>query len=214
MAHEHYHAPLNYHRTFAIGVALNITYVAIEASYGLATNSLALLADAGHNASDVLSLLLAWGGAWLAEKEPSKRYTFGLGGTTILAALFNALLLLVAVGAIVWESIGRLSDPPSVPAKTVILVAGIGVFINLATALLFLKGRKNDLNVRGAFLHMAADTLVSVGVVIGGLVILWTGWERIDPILSPLDRGCDFRGHMGPAPRFGEVSRSCSPFGD
>ena len=186
MAHDHDSPKLNYNRAFALGIILNVFYVAVEVGYGLYINSLALLADAGHNASDVLSLVLAWGGYWLSQRPPTKQYTFGLGGSTILAALFNALLLLGAVGAIVWESVGRLNDPPSVAPGTVMIVAGIGVAINLGTTLLFLTGRKSDLNVRGAFLHMAADTLVSVGVVLGGLMILLTGWERIDPILSLL----------------------------
>ena len=197
MPHDHDHAPLNYNRAFAIGIGLNIIYVAIEAVYGFLDNSMALLADAGHNASDVLSLLLAWGGYWLSQKPPTKQYTYGLGGTTILAALINGVLLLMAVGAIVWESIGRLAEPELVPARTVMIVAGIGVGINLATTLLFLKGRKNDLNIRGAYLHMAADTVVSLGVVIGGLLILWTGIERIDPIVSLLIAAVIFAGTWG-----------------
>lgn len=197
MANEHDHGTLNYNRAFAIGIVLNVVYVAVEAGYGFLVNSMALLADAGHNASDVISLLLAWGGYWLSHRQPTKQYTYGLRGSTILAALFNALLLLAAVGAITWESIRRLADPPAVPANTVMLVAGVGVVINLATTLLFLKGRKRDLNIRGAFLHMAADTAVSVGVVLGGLLILATGLQRIDPVLSLLIAAVIFVGTWG-----------------
>ena len=197
MAHDHDHGPLNYNRAFALGVVLNVAYVAVEATYGFLVNSVALLADAGHNASDVVSLLLAWGGHWLSHRPPSKRFTYGLRGSTILAALFNALLLLAAVGAIAWEAVGRLADPPEVLAGTVMLVAGVGVAINLATTLLFLKGRKGDLNVRGAYLHMAADTAVSAGVVFGGLLITLTQFQWIDPVLSLLIAAVIFLGTWG-----------------
>lgn len=183
--HGHHHAPPKHPtRSFAIGVILNVGYVLVEAGYGLAIGSLALLADAGHNLSDVLGLLLAWGAAHLSSKPPTRRYTYGFGSSSILAALFNALLLLLAVGGIAWEAIRRISNPSDVPGQTVMIVAGIGVLINTGTALLFLRGRHDDLNIRGAFLHMAADAGVSLGVVLGGLAILTLGWLWIDPLLS------------------------------
>jgi cobalt-zinc-cadmium efflux system protein len=176
-------------RAFLIGVVLNVGYVLVEAGYGFATGSLALLADAGHNLSDVLGLLLAWGAAHLSTRPPSRRFTYGLGSTSILAALFNGLLLLLAVGGIAWEAVGRFAEPTAVPGSVVMIVAGIGVAINTATALLFLRGRKHDLNIRGAFLHMAADAAVSLGVVLGGLGILLLGWLWLDPLLSLLIAG-------------------------
>jgi cobalt-zinc-cadmium efflux system protein len=197
MAHDHDHGTLNYNRAFALGVVLNVTYVAVEAGYGLWTSSMSLLADAGHNLSDVLSLLLAWGAHHLAHRPPTRNYTYGLRGSTILAALFNAILLLGAVGAIVWESIRRLVDPPAVLPSVIIFVAGIGVLVNLGTTLLFLKGRKEDLNVRGAYLHMAADTAVSAGVVVGGLLIMATGSRWIDPALGLLIAAVIFIGTWG-----------------
>tara|TARA_R110002049_G_scaffold4601_5_gene32581 strand:+ start:804843 stop:805751 length:909 start_codon:yes stop_codon:yes gene_type:complete len=181
---HHDHTPANYGWAFAIGVALNLIFVAIEASYGWWANSLALLADAGHNLSDVLGLLIAWGGYALSKVAPSRDRTYGWRGSTILAALFNALILMIAVGAIAWEAIGRLAEPSEVPATVVIVVAGIGVVINTVTALLFLRGRDNDLNIRGAYLHMAADALLSLGVVVAGILIAWTGWLWIDPTTS------------------------------
>lgn len=197
MTHDHDHGTLNYNRAFAVGVVLNLAYVAVEAGYGLLANSMSLLADAGHNLSDVLSLLLAWGAHYLAHRPPTRNYTYGLRGSTIVAALFNALLLLAAVGAIVWESVRRLAEPPAVPASSIIVVAGVGVFVNLATTLLFLKGRRQDLNIQGAYLHMAADTAVSAGVVVGGLLIMLTGSEIIDPILSLLIAVVIFLGTWG-----------------
>ncbi|WNO53209.1 cation diffusion facilitator family transporter [Stakelama saccharophila] len=184
--HGHSHAPADFGRAFAIGIALNVGFVAIEGAAGFLTDSMALLADAGHNLSDVLGLLIAWGGAELAKRPPSKRFTYGLRGSSILAALGNALLLMIAVGAISWEAIGRLGDPPPVGGGTVMIVAAIGIVINTATALLFARGRKGDINIRGAFLHMAADAAVSAGVVIAGGLILWTGAEWIDPVVSLL----------------------------
>jgi cobalt-zinc-cadmium efflux system protein len=169
---------------FAFAAALNLAFVVIEAACGFWLGSLALLADAGHNLSDVLGLFLAWGASYLARRRPSTRRTYGLRRSSILAALANALLLLIAVGAISWEAIGRLRQPGSVVPTAVIIVAGVGVVINTFTALLFLSGRKHDLNVRGAFLHMAADAAVSLGVVIGGIVISRTGWMWLDPALS------------------------------
>lgn len=182
--HSHDHAPANYNTAFAVGVALNLIYVAVEAAFGFLSGSLALLADAGHNLSDVLGLLLAWGGHYLAQRPRTERYTYGLRSSSILAALFNALILLAAIGGIVWEAVRRFSDPQPLEATTVIWVASVGVVINTATALLFLKGRKHDLNIRGAFLHMAADAGVSVGVVLAAWGILATGWLWIDPAVS------------------------------
>lgn len=184
-AHDHGHAhAASFDRAFAIGIALNVVFVAVEALYGFLADSVALLADAGHNLSDVLGLALAWGGATLAKAPPSKRFTYGLAGSTILAALGNAVLLLVALGAIVLEAIQRFADPPEVAGVTVSIVAAIGILVNGGTALLFARGRKGDINIRGAFLHMAADAAVSAGVVIAGLVIWRTGIGWIDPVTS------------------------------
>jgi cobalt-zinc-cadmium efflux system protein len=182
--HHHGHAPQSGHgRAFAIGIALNLAFVAIEATYGFLADSMALLSDAGHNLSDVLGLAIAWGAALLAQRSPTERFTYGLRSSSILAALFNALLLLVAVGGIVWESVQRLIEPAPVMAGTMMIVAGIGIIVNGFTAFLFMSGH-HDLNIRGAFLHMVADAAVSLGVVLGGLAILWTGATWIDPILS------------------------------
>lgn len=180
------HGPSSYEdsRSFAWGVLLNGGFVVVEAACGIWSGSLALLADAGHNLSDVLGLLLAWGALALGRRRPSPRRTYGLGRTSIMAALANGLILLVAVGAITWEAVGRLLRPPPVASATMIVVAGIGVLINTATALLFWRGQRRDLNIRGAFLHMAADAAVSLGVVAGGLLIHTTGWPWIDPVLS------------------------------
>jgi cobalt-zinc-cadmium efflux system protein len=180
----HVHAPASFGRAFAIGIALNTAFVVIEAGYGIAANSMALLADAGHNLSDVLGLLIAWIAAVLSKRAPSARYTYGLRSSSILAALFNAVFLLIAVGAIGWEAILRLLNPEPVAGMTVMVVAAIGIFINGATAWLFASGRKSDLNIRGAYLHMAADAAVSVGVVGAGVIILFTGWLWLDPVVS------------------------------
>jgi len=182
--HGHSHAPADFGRAFAIGVVLNTGFVIVEAVFGLLSGSMALVADAGHNLSDVLGLLIAWGASIAAKKPSSARFTYGLKSSTILAAFANAMLLLVAIGAILFETIHRLMDPIEPEGWTMIWVAGIGVVINTITALLFMRGRKNDLNIRGAFLHMAADALVSVGVVIAGVAILLTGLVIIDPIVS------------------------------
>jgi cobalt-zinc-cadmium efflux system protein len=182
--HNHDHSPSDYNRAFAIGVALNVIYIVVEATYGFLAGSLALLADAGHNLSDVLGLLLAWGANYLVQRKPTERHTYGWRKSTILAALTNAIILLVAMGAIAWEAVRRFSDPSPAAGKTIIVVAAIGVVINTATALLFLSGRKTDLNIRGAFLHMAADAGVSAGVVLAGVAILTTGWPWIDPVVS------------------------------
>lgn len=182
--HDHSHGPVDFGRAFAIGILLNGGFVAVEATYGLIAGSMALLADAGHNLSDVLGLIIAWVGASLAKHSPSRRFTYGLRGSSILAALLNALLLLVAIGAIAMEAITRLGDPQPVAGKTVIIVAAIGIMINTATALLFASGRKGDINIRGAFVHMTADAAVSAGVVIGALVMMSTGAAWIDPVMS------------------------------
>jgi cobalt-zinc-cadmium efflux system protein len=182
--HGHSHAPSSFGRAFAIGTALNLTFVVVEAVYGLIAGSMALLADAGHNLSDVLGLLIAWSAMALARRKPSGRYTYGLRSSSILAALFNAVLLLVAISVIAIEAISRFADPEPVAGTTVMIVAGVGILINTATALLFVRGRKGDLNIRGAFLHMAADAGVSAGLVIAGLLIVLTGRTWIDPVTS------------------------------
>lgn len=183
-SHAHDHAPANYNRAFALGVALNIAYVVAEATFGILAGSLALLADAGHNLSDVLGLLLAWGAHRLAQRSPTERRTYGWRRSSILAAFLNAIILLIAVGGIAWEAVNRLADPEPLAGNVVVWVAAVGVFVNTGTALLFMKGRERDLNIRGAFLHMAADAGVSLGVVVAGLVIGATGWLWIDPAVS------------------------------
>lgn len=190
--HDHGHAPANFNRAFAIGIVLNIVFVAIEAFYGWRVNSLALLADAAHNLSDVAGLVLAWGGALASKLRPNPRHTYGWKRGTILAAFANALLLLMAMGALAWEAVGRLFSPePLAGAEgvTIMVVAGIGIVINTATALLFMRGREHDLNIRGAFMHMAADALVSAGVVVAGALTLWMGWVWLDPVVSLLIAG-------------------------
>ncbi len=184
--HDHHGDPNNHGRAFVIAIALNIVFVVVEFAYGLTANSTALMADAGHNLSDVLGLLLAWGAAILARKAPSERYTYGLRSTSILAALANAMFLLVACGAIAWEAVQRFSQPPVVAGWTVTLVAGMGVVINGLSAWLFVKGSKGDLNIRGAYLHMAADAGVSLGVVVAGVAMMLTGWYWLDPVMSLL----------------------------
>lgn len=181
--HAHVLAAGAFDRAVALAVLLNTAFVAVEAGAGFLAGSLALLADAGHNAGDVLGLLLAWGANWLSRRPPSRRYTWGLRRSTIYAALANAMLLLAACGAIVWEAAGRLLDPAPVAGLTVIAVAAVGVVLNTLTALLFLRGRR-DANVRGAFLHMAADAAVSAGVVAAGAAIAVTGLRWIDPAVS------------------------------
>lgn len=184
--HGHDHAPKDFSRAFAIGIALNIAFVAIEAFYGWQVNSLALLADAGHNLSDVVGLILAWGGALAGKLRPDVRHTYGWKRATILAAFANALLLLVAMGSLIWEAVGRLNTPEPTHGITIMAVAGVGILINSATAFLFMHGSKSDLNIRGAFLHMAADALVSAGVVVAGALALWFGWNWLDPVVSLL----------------------------
>lgn len=182
--HGHAHAPKDFGKAFLIGIILNTAFVATEAVYGILGNSLALLADAGHNLSDVLGLLLAWGASALVKKAPTKRFTYGLRSTSILAALINASLLLLVTGGIAWEAIVRFRHPQQVEGMTVIIVAAVGVAINLATALMFMSGRKGDLNVRAAFAHMAGDAAIALGVVVAGFAILYTGWQWLDPIIS------------------------------
>lgn len=180
----HSHAPADFGRAFAIGTVLNSGIVVLQAVYGLIAHSTALLADAGHNLSDVLSLIVAWGAASLAKRPPSERFTYGLRGSSIIAALFNAVFLLVVMGGIAWEAILRFSTPVAVEGYTLMIVAGIAIVINGITAWLFASGRKGDLNVRGAFLHMLSDAVVSFGVVCAGGLILLTGWLWIDPLMT------------------------------
>lgn len=180
----HVHAPADFGKAFAIGITLNIGLVVAEGAFGYLANSTALLADAGHNLSDVLGLVVAWGASVAAKRAPSGRFTYGFRASTILAALANAVFLLVAIGAIGWEAILRLREPEPVAGITVMAVAGIGILVNGATALLFAGGRKDDINIEGAFLHMAADAAISLGVVISAGLIVWTGWLWLDPVTS------------------------------
>jgi len=181
--HGHAHAPADFGRAFAIGIILNTGFVALEAGAGVIYGSTALIADAGHNLSDVLALALAWIAAIAARRPPSGRFTYGYKSSTILAAIANALLLAVAIGAILFETVHRMMNPAQPEGLAMAVVAGIGIAINAFTAMLFLKGQE-DLNIRGAYLHMAADALVSLGVVLAGLAILWTGFAWIDPLVS------------------------------
>jgi cobalt-zinc-cadmium efflux system protein len=181
---SHNNAQTSHSRAFAFAIGLNVTFVIIEIIYGIIANSSALLADAGHNASDVLGLVFAWVAAWMATIKPKGKYTYGLRKTTILVSILNALLLFVAVGLIAWNAIEKLKNPEPVYGTQIIIVAAIGVLINTFTALLFIKGQKNDLNIKGAFLHMAADAGVSLGVVVAGLLINLTGKQWIDPATS------------------------------
>ena len=180
----HGHAPDDFGSAFAIGAALNTAFVIAELIFGYTANSLALISDAVHNLSDVIALLLAWGAAWLAQKQPTERHTYGYRRASILAALFNAGLLLVAVGGIAVEAVNRIYSPAPVAGLTVILVAALGVAVNGFTALLFMRGRHGDLNIRGAYLHMAADAGVSLGVVVAAGIIMLTGWLWLDPAIS------------------------------
>jgi cobalt-zinc-cadmium efflux system protein len=182
--HHHDHPHADFGRAFAIGITLNLIFVAVEVVYGLKANSTALLSDAGHNLSDVLGLAIAWGGAKLAARPPTKRFTWGLRSSSILAAMANGLLLMVALGAIALEAVQRIADPQPVAGPTMMAVAAVGIVINGVTALLFARGRKGDINIQGAFLHMVGDAAVSAAVVVAGLLILWTGVSLIDPVLS------------------------------
>lgn len=187
MAHSHGHSHAtnkSYGKAFALGIGLNVIFIAVEIIYGLIANSSALLADAGHNASDVLGLVFAWTAMWLASIKPRGKYTYGLRKTTILVSILNALLLFGAVAVIGWDAIGKFKNPEPVAGSQVMIVAAIGVVINTLTALLFMKGQKDDLNIKGAFLHMAADAGVSLGVVVAGLLINLTGKQWIDPVTS------------------------------
>lgn len=180
-SHHHHH---DFTRAFAFGIALNLAFVVIEAVYGFTANSMALLSDSGHNLSDVLGLVVAWAGGLMARTGPSRRFTYGLKKASILAALANALFLLVAVGAIGAEAVRRLFHPSPTQGVTVMIVAAVGIAVNGITALLFSRGRKGDINIRAAFVHMAGDALVSVAVVFAGLVILLTGQQWVDPVMS------------------------------
>lgn len=189
--HQHgqpgHHHPINqnfYSRTFIIAIALNTVYVVLEFLYGFIANSAALIADAGHNLSDVLALMLAWMATKLARKAPSGRYTYGLRSTSILAALINSMFLLIICGGIAWEAFQRLFSPPVIAGMTVTLVAAAGIIINGFSALLFIKGSKKDLNIRGAYLHMAADAAVSLGVMLAGMGVMLTNWYWLDPAIS------------------------------
>jgi cobalt-zinc-cadmium efflux system protein len=184
-SHGHHHAlPADHGRAFALAIGINSLFVVIEFVYGFIANSTALMADAGHNLSDVLGLVLAWGAAVLAKRAPNKNFTYGLRGSSIVAALLNALLLMLACGAIAWEAVIRFSAPPPVAGMTVSVVAAIGVAINGFSAWLFMAGSKGDLNIRGAYQHMAADAAISLGVVVSGIIIMYTGWAWLDPAVS------------------------------
>lgn len=185
-SHGHHHGPANFDRAFAIGIAANLLFVAIEAFYGWRVDSLSLLADAGHNLGDVAGLVMAWGGAFAGKLRPDARYTYGWKRASILAAFVNAVVLLFAMGSLAWAAVGRLEDPAATDGVTVMVVAGIGIVVNLGTALLFMRGRHDDLNIRGAYLHMASDALVSAGVVGVGALVLATGWRWLDPVASLL----------------------------
>lgn len=182
--HDHSHAPTNYNTAFAVGAMLNISFVIIELWYGFAINSLALISDATHNATDVAGLFIAWLGIWLITRKPTSKHTFGLGRGSIHSVMLNAILIFVAAGGILFEAIQRFGQPVAVGGQTIIWVALIGIFINSFTAFLFMKGSKHDINIKGAFVHMAVDALVSVGVVVGGILISTTGLTWIDPLIG------------------------------
>ena len=199
--HDHHHgqshAPADFGRAFLIGIVLNVGFVVIEAVFGLLSNSMALLADAGHNLSDVLGLLLAWGAAALSKRAPTRRFTYGLRKTSVLAALFNSLFLVLAIGAVALAAIQRLGEPPAVAGLTVMVVAAAGVAVNGLTAWLFASGRKGDINIRAAFRHMAADAGVSAGVIVAGFIIFQTGSLWMDPIVSLVIVGIIFAATWG-----------------
>lgn len=186
MAHDHAHphTPANFNRAFMIGIILNSAFVAAEIITGFLAHSLALLADAGHNLGDVLGLLMAWTASYLINSTPTRRHTYGFRGSSILAALANAITLLVVTGALSWEAIRRLMHPEPVAGPIIIWVAAIGVIINGTTALMFMSGRKQDLNLKGAFMHMAADAGIALGVVIAGVALYFTHWLWLDPLIS------------------------------
>ncbi len=195
--HSHNSGPQDFRAAFAIGTGLNIALVGLQAAYGVIGHSVALLADAGHNLGDVFGLLLAWGASAAARRAPSSRYTYGLRSSSILAALANAIILLIAVGAIALEALQRFGSPEPVAAKAVMIVAAIGILVNGATALLFMRGRERDLNIRGAFLHMAADAAISLGVLVSAVLILKTGWMWLDPLVSLVISAIIVRGTWG-----------------
>lgn len=182
MGHEHHHH--DYSRAFGIGITLNAAFVCAELFFGFTSHSLALIADAGHNFSDVLALAAAWGAAILSRKIPSARFTYGLRSSSILAGLFNAVLLLVVTGGITWEALTRLAHPEQVAGKTVVMVALLGFLINLFTAMLLRPGNREDLNIRAAFLHMATDAAMSLGVALSGAIVLYSGFTLLDPLVS------------------------------
>lgn len=185
MSHSHHeHRHVGHGRAFVVGIALNGVFIVVELFYGIRSHSLALVADAWHNVGDVLGLLLAWSAAWLAARRPTPRFTYGMGGASIMAALANAVLLLVVTGGIAWEAVERLGTQRPVESGTMMAVAAVGILMNGVSALLFMKGAHHDLNLRGAFLHLAADAAVSAGVVVSGLLILGTGWHWLDPFTS------------------------------
>ncbi len=181
---HHQHGPKNYNRAFAVGIALNMGFVVVEGVYGYLANSLALFSDAGHNLSDVLSLLLAWAASMLVQRRPTQKFSYGLKSSSILASLANAIFLLLVIGAIAMEAIERLRHPTPIVGATLIWVAGVGIFVNALTAMFFASGSKDDLNIRGAFQHMVADAFVSLGVVIAGVIMIYTGWMWLDPLIS------------------------------
>jgi cobalt-zinc-cadmium efflux system protein len=182
--HHHHEPPENFSMRFAVGAALNMAFVVAELGFGFVSNSLGLIADAAHNFSDVVGLLLAWAGMWLARLNPTAQRTYGYSGASILAALGNAALLFVAIGGILVHAVQRFFHPSDVHSMTIIWVAAVGIVINFGTAMLFHKGQEKDLNIRGAYLHMMADAVISLGVVIAGLVIMYTGWAWVDPMIS------------------------------
>lgn len=183
-SHDHSQAPANYNTAFAIGASLNISFVVIELWYGFASNSLALISDATHNATDVIGLFIAWLGIWLITRKPTSKHTFGLGRGSIHSTMINTILIFVAAGGILVEAIQRLSQPVAVGGQTIIWVALVGILINSFTAFLFMKGSKHDINIKGAFVHMAVDALVSAGVVVGGILISATELAWIDPLIG------------------------------
>ena len=197
-AHQHHdHDREDFTRAFALGIALNVAIVLVELVFGILANSMALVADGGHNLSDVLGLVVGWAGAVMAKRSPSPRFTYGLKKASILAALINGLFLLVAVGAIAAEAVDRLLKPSAAEAQTMIWVAALAIAVNVATALLFARGRTRDINVRAAFQHMAADAAVSAAVVFAGFVILWTGQQWVDPVMSLAVAGVILWGSIG-----------------
>lgn len=195
--HDHGLAADDFGRAFAVGIGLNVAFMATEVGYGLASHSIALLADAGHNLGDVLGLVVAWLGTRLSRQAPTPRFTYGLGGSGILAALFNATFLLVVVGGLSWEAIGRFWQPEPVQGATVMTVATIGIALNGGCAWLFASGRRGDINIRGAFLHMVADAVVSAGIVVAGFVILMTNWVWLDPAVTLVVNGVIVWGTWG-----------------